>query len=325
MWKRAVCLSCVLLAYSSAYAQFSSDFEGLNGSAAGEVLTGQDGYYIPGGTNSIDQFCFTYAGNALGIPANPCGGNLFVAGTGPGDGVFARAQKDIRWPFNTSIIGYDILVTFTGTLPASQNVGSFSIEPFPGSTSMIALPRWTSTNAPLTWAADYVRFDAAGAQILDVVPVPGFSGLPIDTWFRWETSVNFASNRITEIVLTEIETGGAVSYEPTDWYLEGGSGGGRPSPTGFRFTTRGVTHGNTIAWDNLSIEHVRGGCTCDPCDMNCNGDINTVDIEFFIDLLFNGTDPCCGNRGDIGSSGDVNLDGMINAEDIEGFIACLFP
>ena len=68
---------------------------------------------------------------------------------------------------------------------------------------------------------------------------------------------------------------------------------------------------------------VGGGC--EPCDMNCDTDINALDIEFFIDLLFNGTDPCCGDRGDIGSSGDINLDGSIDAADIEGFINCLFP
>ena len=63
---------------------------------------------------------------------------------------------------------------------------------------------------------------------------------------------------------------------------------------------------------------------CDPCDMNCDEDVNALDIEFFIDLLFNGADPCCGDRGDEGSSGDVNLDGRIDAADIEGFINCLF-
>ncbi|MCH7872979.1 MAG: S8 family serine peptidase [Planctomycetes bacterium] len=65
--------------------------------------------------------------------------------------------------------------------------------------------------------------------------------------------------------------------------------------------------------------------SCEPCDMNCDGAIDALDIEFFIDLLFNGTDPCCGNRGEVGSTGDVNLDGSIDAADIEGFINCLFP
>ena len=65
-------------------------------------------------------------------------------------------------------------------------------------------------------------------------------------------------------------------------------------------------------------------CDCDPCDMNCDGDINALDIEFFIDLLFNNAVPCCGERGVPFSAGDVNGDGSINAEDIEGFINCLF-
>jgi hypothetical protein len=58
---------------------------------------------------------------------------------------------------------------------------------------------------------------------------------------------------------------------------------------------------------------------CDPCDMNCDGQIDTFDIEPFLDLLFGGGDPCdeC--------TGDVNGDGDINAFDIEPFLACLFP
>ncbi|MCH7872045.1 MAG: hypothetical protein IID33_10135, partial [Planctomycetes bacterium] len=58
---------------------------------------------------------------------------------------------------------------------------------------------------------------------------------------------------------------------------------------------------------------------CDPCDMNCDGTVDAVDIEFFIDILFNNgprCEPC---------TGDTNGDGMVNAEDIEGFINCLFP
>ncbi len=64
---------------------------------------------------------------------------------------------------------------------------------------------------------------------------------------------------------------------------------------------------------------------CDPCDMNCVPPVNALDIEFFIGLLFDNTDPCCGVRGEVGSTGDVNGDGSITAADIEGFINCLFP
>ncbi len=57
---------------------------------------------------------------------------------------------------------------------------------------------------------------------------------------------------------------------------------------------------------------------CDPCDMNCDGDINALDIEPFLDLLFGGGDPCAA------CSGDVNGDGSIDALDIEPFLDCLF-
>ena len=58
---------------------------------------------------------------------------------------------------------------------------------------------------------------------------------------------------------------------------------------------------------------------CDPCDMNCDGGVDALDIEPFLDLLFGGGQPCntC--------TGDVNGDGSIDALDIEPFLECLFP
>jgi hypothetical protein len=61
---------------------------------------------------------------------------------------------------------------------------------------------------------------------------------------------------------------------------------------------------------------------CDPCDMNCDGDINAFDIEPFLELLF-GPDPTPCDPG--GCTGDVNGDGVVNAFDIEPFLECLFP
>ena len=64
---------------------------------------------------------------------------------------------------------------------------------------------------------------------------------------------------------------------------------------------------------------------CDACDMNCDDLINSFDIEPFLALLFDPkSDPCCGERGDIGSTGDTNGDGEINSFDIEPFLECLF-
>ena len=64
---------------------------------------------------------------------------------------------------------------------------------------------------------------------------------------------------------------------------------------------------------------VAGSSPCDPCDMNCDGGIDALDIEPFLDLLFGGGQPCntC--------TGDVNGDGSIDALDIEPFLECLFP
>ena len=53
--------------------------------------------------------------------------------------------------------------------------------------------------------------------------------------------------------------------------------------------------------------------------MNCDGTVDAIDIEFFIDILFNNGPRCAS------CTGDTNGDGMVNAEDIEGFINCLFP
>ena len=67
------------------------------------------------------------------------------------------------------------------------------------------------------------------------------------------------------------------------------------------------------------------GATCNACDMDCSGDVDAFDIEPFLDLLFKGTDPCCGERGQSGSTGDTDGDGDIDAFDIEPFLDCLFP
>ncbi len=59
--------------------------------------------------------------------------------------------------------------------------------------------------------------------------------------------------------------------------------------------------------------------TDDRCDMNCDGSVDSMDIEPFLELLFNGATPCepC--------VGDVNSDGNIDGFDIEPFLNCLFP
>ncbi len=62
------------------------------------------------------------------------------------------------------------------------------------------------------------------------------------------------------------------------------------------------------------------GTSCVPCDMNCDDDINSFDIEPFLDLLFDPkAKPCDTCTGDVDGNGDIN------AFDIEPFLECLFP
>ena len=59
---------------------------------------------------------------------------------------------------------------------------------------------------------------------------------------------------------------------------------------------------------------------CEPCDMDCDGTVNALDIEPFLGLLFDPKAvPCAA------CTGDVNGDDKINALDIEPFLNCLFP
>src|SRR5690349_11978910 len=66
-----------------------------NASAAGTLLTGQQGWYVPV-AGSPDYNAYTYAGNALNLPTNPTGGSQFVGGVSAGT-AFARAQQDVNF------------------------------------------------------------------------------------------------------------------------------------------------------------------------------------------------------------------------------------
>ncbi len=56
---------------------------------------------------------------------------------------------------------------------------------------------------------------------------------------------------------------------------------------------------------------------CSPCDTNCDGSINGLDIAGFIAALAGSPDPCSP------CNSDANADGSVNGQDISDFIACL--
>jgi hypothetical protein len=248
--------SAAALSAGAANAQigYSTGFEGLNANAQGVVLTGQDGYYLPV-AGSTDFEVFTYSANSYRIPQNPTGGTRFIAGTGEANGTFERAQRDVNFGagVGTWTMGYDILATYTGNLPSAQNIGSVSIQDFPGSQSFIALARWADPATAAEWNADYIHYNAAGAQVTSVVPDPAFQNLSIDHWYRWETDFNLSTNQITQLRLIDLTTGVIASHNPADWFLEGGSAGGAATPTGFRFFAGGGVAGNTLAFDNFVL------------------------------------------------------------------------
>lgn len=237
---------------ASAEAQYSSNFEGLTATAGGTPLAGQDGYYTPAVTGSVDFNAHTYAGNTLAIPSNPTGGAKFIGGNGPGSGMLARAQRDITFGTGVWTAGFDVCAGFLGTLPTAQNLGSFSLQPFPGGQSFIALFTWTDPITAVTWNANYVYFDSAGVQVQEVVSDPAFQNLPVGTWFRWETDFDLVTNAMVEARLTNLATGVTAVHTIFSRYMFGGAAGST-APTGFRFFAGGTIAGNVLAFDNPDL------------------------------------------------------------------------
>lgn len=256
-----VFLASVLVAGTAA-AQYSSDFEGLIADPNGVILTGQDGYYLPAG--STDFKAYTYNSNALTVPNNPDGGMQFIAGTSPGNSIYARAQRDFStfpwfWRFE-----YDFCGLYGLTPPASNNVGSFSLRVDDVNNTYINLVYFADVNNPTTVNISYIAYDAAGTAFVSpgITPGPEWENLPLWTWFHLWTDVNFDTNRIERVGIRNIVTGDETIAEPAEWYMHGGAGGSLGTPIAFRFFAGGATGGNTSAWDNCFLEPIFPGACC---------------------------------------------------------------
>ena len=85
------------------------------------MLSGQDSFYLPAVTGSVDWNVFTYAGNSLNVPLNPFGGNQFIGGQSQGGTALARAQRPITFTTNCYWHwAFDFCGKFLGTAPASE-------------------------------------------------------------------------------------------------------------------------------------------------------------------------------------------------------------
>lgn len=279
----SVLLFIAILALApAASAQYSQDFDGLNASPTGVVLTGQDGYYLPNGPpGDVDFLVYTYAGNALGIDPNPQGGTQFIAGTGPGGTTYARAQRAVNLGFGVWEAVYDFCGLYTGAPPGTNNIGSFSMR-LSTNTVHINLFTWVDLNNPTTINSTYVYYDQNSTQspIPGTPPGPAWSNLQVNHWYRCRTVFDFDQNLIIEVAIRDLSGGPEAVYFPTNWYLYGGA---NPVglPDAFRFFGGGGGAGNTTAWDNALIQPQatpegaccldNGDCVITPPDQ-CAGD-----------------------------------------------------
>lgn len=184
-----------------------------------------------------------------------------MAGTGPAGGIFSRSQRDVLYGDGTGLwtITYDFAATYTGQGGTGQNLGSFSTSLFgvpPPEATYIHLASWVDPANPVRWNAFYLPFDAAG----NLFPQPGASPGPeweelaLDHWYRSSTTFDLDTNLITEVSIKDLVTGDSATFNPEEWYLGGGAGGGLPPPSGFRFFAGSTDFaGNTLAFDNLGI------------------------------------------------------------------------
>jgi len=256
-----------------ACAQYSQDFEGLNGSPSGVILTGQDLYYLPNGPGGdVDFLVYTYTGNALGIVQNPAGGNQFIAGTGPGDaGVhYARAQRNVGFGANlVYTLWYDFCGIYSGAPPGSNNLGSFSLRQA-ANTVHINLFTWVDPNNPTQINSTYVYYDVNGVQspIPGTPPGPEWSNMMPNHWYRCRTVIDLFANQIIEVGIRDLSGGNEAVYDPTGWYLIGGGSGFSP-PDAIRFFGGGGTPGNTTAWDNMIAEELAAQGACCAPDGTC--------------------------------------------------------
>jgi hypothetical protein len=255
-----IAVALVCLSAGAALADYVQDFETLTyGAPVGVPLTGQDGYYIPSGTTSVDWLCYTYLLNTYSITQNPNGGIVFVAGEGPGDGAtYARAQHAIALTDQVWEFAYDFCCFYTDPgQPAANNLGSFSSQPAPN--DFIALFEWEPGFEGTIMRHSYIMYDATGAQFLTPYPTggPDWENLALNHWYRGTMKVDFTLNKCVEVTIADIQVGGApVSYVPTDWYLEGGSAGSTADMTDFRLFAGGGAPGNVVAIDNVSIREL---------------------------------------------------------------------
>ncbi len=167
----------------------------------------------------------------------------------------------------------------------------------------------------------------------DYVATPIETPLNFEAW-RFEMDVS-AADVVLEDGIWWVSTQPLDVATNFDWYWHLGSVTIPTINQPSHVRDGGVAHGNGYAglWGSTTwIPHnFRGNNSlsmaiegeliagCDPCDANCDGAVDTFDVEPFINLLLGGGSACSS------CAADANGDGVIDAFDIEPFVNCLAP
>jgi hypothetical protein len=228
---------------------YESGFEGLQGSAAGTAVTGQDGFFLP--PARLDARIHTYAGNALGVFQNQSGGSRFLACQGTAAGA-AAAQRLVTMPVDCEIhIEFDVCVRYLGAgAPPTTEIGGFSLQPAGVARTVELAARWPAGAgpAPASWDAD-VRIGPGAGTVVPVQHV-AFQGLLVDVWHRWGATVDLRSGAYTGFNITNGLTGVRTLVTPPPGSAPLALAGG-PLPDSFRVEAAGA--GAVLAFDRFSF------------------------------------------------------------------------
>jgi len=236
----------------AANAQFSTGFEPptYNGDPAGILLTGQDNWYQPV-VGSADYKVYTYAGNTYGVPDIGMGGKQFAGGRMEGNLAFARAQRNHNYgTFDVWRVTYDVLAKYTGTPPALDNLGSFSLQSSTTNAYWSGRFQWMDPNQPTAWKHGFVTTEHPSTTPL----FPSdFQNLPVDKWYRVSTKFQMSTRKVLEASIQELPGGVVKTAVINETFVNPAN----PTPTAFRFFTGGGAGtgppGNFVARDNFSL------------------------------------------------------------------------
>jgi hypothetical protein len=241
---------------------------------------------------------FTYAGNSLGIVANPTGGTQFDAGQGGAN--VARCQHDVDFSAGGTWQGeWDCTGLYVGTLPSIDNLGSFSLQDSTiparyfqqlmnwGSGGPVINPYPGGPNPPANHTAAADAFHMAFGYFTAALPTTitfelasaAWMDLPVNHWYHVTARWNFNTAQILQVSIKDLTLNGATTTDDVSgrgWYLAGGPNSAQPIPTAIRLFA-GST-GSVTGWDNVNVHPVSTGPVCYP---DCNGD-HALNVNDFI-------------------------------------------